>query len=68
MIELDVIRPVKEPTDWVSSITYVHKPDGSLRICLDPKPLCVHYSPECKTNAIVSPGRWNLPDPISAIF
>lgn len=39
MVDLDVIRPVNEPTDWVSSITYVHKPDGSLRICLDPKDL-----------------------------
>ena len=37
MIELDVIRPVIVPTDWVSSITYVQKPDKSLRICLDPK-------------------------------
>ena len=33
----EVIRPVTEPTDWVSSITYVQKPDGSLRLCLDPK-------------------------------
>ena len=39
MTELGVIRPVQQPTDWVSSITYVHKPDGSLRICLDPKDL-----------------------------
>jgi transposase InsO family protein len=37
MVSLDVIRPVVEPTDWVSSITYVQKADGSLRICLDPK-------------------------------
>ncbi|XP_068211779.1 uncharacterized protein [Palaemon carinicauda] len=37
MVGLEVIRPVAEPTDWVSSITYVTKPDGSLRICLDPK-------------------------------
>lgn len=37
MKELDVIRPVSEPTEWVSSITYVKKQDGSLRICLDPK-------------------------------
>ncbi|KAG1704766.1 hypothetical protein GQR58_003952 [Nymphon striatum] len=37
MEKLDVIRPVTEPSDWVSSITYVQKPDGSLRICLDPK-------------------------------
>lgn len=39
MITLGVLRPVNQPTDWVSSITYVHKPDGSLRICLDPKDL-----------------------------
>jgi transposase InsO family protein len=39
MVELNVIRPVEEPTDWVSSITFVHKADGSLRICLDPKDL-----------------------------
>ena len=39
MIELDVIHPVIEPTDWVSSITYVQKADGSLRICLDLKDL-----------------------------
>ena len=37
MVDLDVIRQTNEPTDWVSSITYVQKPDGSLRICLDPR-------------------------------
>ena len=51
MKSLDVIRPVDEPTEWVSSITYVHKPDGSLRICLDPKDLNIalkrghHHTP-----------------------
>ena len=39
MTQLGVIRPISEPTDWVSSITYVHKANGSLRICLDPKDL-----------------------------
>lgn len=39
MTELGVIKPVTQPTDWVSSITYVHKSNGSLRICLDPKDL-----------------------------
>ena len=39
MKSLDVIRPVTEPTDWVSSITYVQKNDGSLRICIDPSDL-----------------------------
>ena len=39
MIKLEVIRPVKEPTDWVSSLTYVLKSDNSLPICLDPSDL-----------------------------
>jgi hypothetical protein len=51
MLSLDVIRPITEPTDWVSSITYVTKADGSLRVCLDPKDLNnalkrgQHYTP-----------------------
>ena len=28
-----------EPTAWVNSLFYRRKPDGSLRICLDPKDL-----------------------------
>ena len=36
MKQLGIITPVTRPTDWVSSITYPTKPDGSLRICLDP--------------------------------
>ena len=39
MIKLEVIRPVTEPTDWVSSLTYVLKSDDSLHICLDPSDL-----------------------------
>ena len=39
--ELDVIYRVEEPTEWVSSLVIVEKPNtnGSLRICLDPKDL-----------------------------
>ena len=33
---LGVITCVDEPTDWVSSITYVQKANGELRLCLDP--------------------------------
>ena len=33
---LGVITPVDEPTDWVSSITYVQKANGKLCLCLDP--------------------------------
>ena len=33
---LGVITHVDEPTDWVSSITYVQKANGELCLCLDP--------------------------------
>ena len=33
---LGVITNVDEPTDWVSSITYVQKANGELCLCLDP--------------------------------
>ena len=36
---LGVITHVDEPTDWVSSITYVQKANGKLRLCLDPRDL-----------------------------
>ena len=38
LANLQVITPVKEPTDWISSIVCVKKPN-KLRICLDPKDL-----------------------------
>ena len=31
--------PLNEPADWVSSLVCVDKPNGSLRVCLDPKDL-----------------------------
>ena len=34
-----VIRKIVEPTEWVSSLTYVSKKDGSIRVCLDPRHL-----------------------------
>ena len=39
MTDLQVIQPITDPTDWVSSLVVVEKPDGSLRVCLDPKDL-----------------------------
>ena len=33
---LEVITHVDEPTDWVSSITYIQKANGKLCLCLDP--------------------------------
>ncbi len=34
-----IIRKVSEHTDWCSSLVYVTKADGSLRVCLDPQKL-----------------------------
>ena len=31
-----MIQKVKEPTDWVSGLVVVEKPNGKLRICTDP--------------------------------
>lgn len=39
MQNMGVIKRVEEPTEWVSSLAYSKKKDGSLRICLDPKHL-----------------------------
>jgi len=39
MEQQGVIRKVTEPTEWVSSLVYSKKKDGSLRMCLDPRHL-----------------------------
>src|SRR6267154_5236028 len=39
MIEQGIIEPVKDPSDWISALLVLVKPNGKLRICIDPKPL-----------------------------
>ena len=39
MEQLNVIERVHEPTDWVNSMVTVIKPNGKLRICIDPRDL-----------------------------
>ena len=39
MEKLGVIEKVTEPTDWVNSLVIAEKPNGKLRLCLDPKDL-----------------------------
>ena len=34
-----VIRRMEEPTEWVNSLVIVEKPNGDLRLCIDPKDL-----------------------------
>ena len=43
MVEAGILKkvPLNEPADWVSSLVCVDKPDGSIRVCLDPKDLNV---------------------------
>ena len=48
LLEQEIIVPVTELTDWVSSLTYCWKANGKLQVCLDPKDLnaaicCDHY-------------------------
>ena len=39
LVQQDILAPVTEPTEWISSMVIVPKKDGKLRICLDPKDL-----------------------------
>jgi hypothetical protein len=39
MEKLNIIRRVDEPTEWVNSLVVVPKPNGEVRICLDPRDL-----------------------------
>ncbi|XP_063952169.1 uncharacterized protein K02A2.6-like [Lytechinus pictus] len=39
MENMDVIKQVDEPTDWMSSLVVVKKKNGQLRVCLDPRDL-----------------------------
>ena len=39
MEKLKVIERVYEPTEWVNSMVTIVKPNGKLRICIDPRDL-----------------------------
>ena len=36
---LQILTPVSEPTPWMSSMVILKKPNGNIRVCLDPKNL-----------------------------
>ena len=39
LIEEEIITEQVEPTPWVSSVTLLRKPNGEVRVCLDPSNL-----------------------------
>ena len=39
LIEEEIIMEQVEPTPWVSSVTFPRKPNGAVRVCLDPSNL-----------------------------
>ena len=39
LIEGEIITEQVEPTPWVSSVTFPRKPNGEVRVCLDPSNL-----------------------------
>jgi len=50
--DLGILVPVSEPTEWVSALLAVARPDGRVRICVDTKPSlnralirATHYMP-----------------------
>ena len=57
MKRLDIIEPVNVPSDWVSSLVIVQKPNGSLRVCVDPSDLnqaIKHHHLHLPTTAVVT--------------
>lgn len=39
LVERGILIPVTKPTAWMSQLAVVQKPNGKLRICLDPQPI-----------------------------
>lgn len=39
MVEMKINHAVNEPTDWINNLVLAEKPNGSLRICIDPTEL-----------------------------
>ena len=39
LVKRGIIKEVTEPTKWVSQMAIVWKPNGKLRLCIDPQPL-----------------------------
>ena len=53
MIKFGIIEPVAEATEWVHPMLIVHKKNGAIRICLDPRVL----------NKYIERATYQIPDP-----
>ncbi|GAA6081771.1 uncharacterized protein K02A2.6-like [Tachysurus ichikawai] len=53
LVHRGVISPVKEPTEWVSSLITTEKKNGTLRVCLDP----------CDLNKAIKRQHYSIPTP-----
>ncbi|GFT64889.1 transposon Tf2-9 polyprotein [Nephila pilipes] len=65
--KVGIVSKVNEPTDWVKNLVIVEKPNGSMRLCLDPRYLNEvikreHYQILCTDNIISKSevGWWQL--------
>ena len=39
MLKMNIITPIEVQTDWANSMIAIEKPNGNLRICIDPRNL-----------------------------
>lgn len=46
LVDDGIIEPITEPTDWVHPIVVVPKPNGDIRICMDPRSLNINIKRE----------------------
>ena len=53
LCEERIIRPVTQPTDWLSNMLVKEKPDGKLRICIDPSQTTIEEKLSLLTKAKV---------------
>ena len=51
MLKLGIIVPVNEPSQWVNQLVVTEKPNGKLRVCIDP----------CDLNKAILRQRYQLP-------
>ena len=51
LVNLGVLKPVTEPTEWCSQISVQKKKNGKLRVCIDPRSL----------NEVLQKERYHLP-------